>query len=991
MWQAAGKAAAAGPNHETSTKVRRPVMRGETSMAKQGAPRFGSWWFGALAALAIAAMGIAGTGHANNPPAVALSASATSITLGSSTMLTATASDRDGTVARVTFFDGANSIAQVTTAPYTYNYTPSTPGTHTITAIAVDNQLAQTVSNAVAVIVVPGGNLPPTVSLTATPATINLGAGTDLQATAADPDGSIAKVVFMSNGSAIATITSAPYEFIYSPSAAGVYNVTAVATDNGGASTTSNTVQVTVNTGGRGTGTAPTVSVTANPTTVVLGSATALSATATPQGTGVTITKVEFYNGSTLISSDTTSPYTANFTPASTGTYSVTARAYDSNGNSANSAAVTVTATSNPAATLPRITLTLSNTLFSPGGVVTLSANAAAVAPNTVSKVSFFMNGVKLADVLATPYTTPATLTNAGQYTFYAVVTDSAGQTQTTLNQVAVAQTAPAVVTSDPDVVRLLNQATFGFSQAEAARVNSLGIAGWITDQMSQPISGYPDTKYNTIQLTTSANCNTTMPNGQAYPGDSPQAVCARDQLTLAMIQRDFFTNALYAPDQLRQRVAWALSQILVTSGNEPSGDLAFAYVMSRYQNLMFNNAFGNYQTLLNQVTYSPAMGQYLTMVNNDRAPAPPTNSTRVPNENYAREIMQLFSINLVELNTDGTPILDASGNPVPTYDQNTIKEFAKVFTGYTFANSLTQTSANAKQGHYYAAPMVPYPTTNNAGHDPNQKTLLNGTVLPAGQTGKQDIDAAVLNVFMHPNTGVYIGKQLIQHLVTGNPTPAYVARVTAVFNNNGQGVRGDLAAVVQAVLLDTEARGGVKSASDFGSLREPVLSVTSLIRALNGLTDGNRLAGATSNLSQNPYFSPTVFNYYMPDTVIPNTMVTGPEFGIHTTVTAVGRANLIYALVYGGYNPDPTIPNATGTKLFLAPFEAIADNPAAMVSLLNQQMTGGQFPAALEATIVTAVNAVTVSSPPTAAERTNRARMAVYLMASSYDYQVQR
>ncbi|HTP99779.1 MAG TPA: DUF1800 family protein [Casimicrobiaceae bacterium] len=936
-------------------------------------------------------MAIAGTSHANNPPTVSLSASAMSITLGTSTTLKADAADRDGSIVRVTFFDGATVIAQVSSAPYTYAYTPATPGMHVITAIAVDNQLAQTVSNALNLAVTVGGNLPPTVSLAATLTTLTTGQTTTLTANASDPDGTIAKVVFTSNGAAVATVTAPPFTYNYQPSAAGAYNLTAVATDNGGASATSNIVQISVSDPVRGGGSPPTVSVTANPTTVVLGSATSLSATATATGANNSIAKVEFYNGSTLISTDTTSPYTANFTPSSTGTYSVTARAYDSHGVTATSTAVTVTATANPAATLPRITLTLSNTLFSPGGVVTLSANASAVAPNTVAKVSFFMNGSKLVDDTTSPYSTTATLTNAGQYTFYALVTDSAGQTQITLNQVAVAQNAPAVVTTDPDVVRLLNQATFGFSQAEAARVNSLGIAGWITDQMSQPISGYPDTKYNTIQLTTSANCTTTMPNGQAYPGDSPQAICARDQLTLAGIQRDFFTNALYAPDQLRQRVAWALSQIVVTSGNEGSGDLTFAYVMSRYQNIMFNNAFGNYQTLLNQVTYNPAMGQYLTMVNNDRAPAPPTTSTRVPNENYAREIMQLFSINLVELNTDGTPILDASGNPIPTYDQSTIKEFAKVFTGYTFANSLTQTSANGKQQHYYAAPMVPYPTTNNAGHDPNQKTLLNGTVLPAGQTGKQDIDAAVLNVFMHPNTGVYIGKQLIQHLVTGNPTPAYVARITAVFNDNGQGVRGDLAAVVKAILLDPEARGPAKTASDFGSLREPVLSVTSLIRALNGLTDGNRLAGATSNLSQNPYFSPTVFNYYMPDTVIPNTMITGPEFGIHTTVTAVGRANLIYALVYGGYNPDPTIPNATGTKLFLAPFEAIADNPAAMVSLLNQQMTGGQFPAALEPTIVTAVNAITISSPPTAAERTNRARMAVYLMASSYDYQVQR
>jgi len=217
------------------------------------------------------------------------------------------------------------------------------------------------------------------------------------------------------------------------------------------------------------------------------------------------------------------------------------------------------------------------------------------------------------------------------------------------------------------------------------------------------------------------------------------------------------------------------------------------------------------------------------------------------------------------------------------------------------------------------------------------------------------------------------------------------VSRVAAKFIDNGSSVRGDMRAVVLQILTDPEARGGTKTALDFGTLREPVLAVTALLRSLNAITDGNRLSGATANLGQNPYFSPTVFNYFMPDAKVPGTSILGPEFGIHTTVTAVGRANLVYALVYGGYAPDTTIPNATGTRLFLAPFEAIADNPAAMVSLVNQHLTGGQFPTGLESTIVTAVNAVPMSATPTNAERTNRARMAVYLMASSYDYQVQR
>jgi uncharacterized protein (DUF1800 family) len=936
------------------------------------------------------AVTVTATAVANNPPTVSLAAAPASVAVGATSVLTATPNDTDGTISKVQFFDGSTQLGQLTAAPWTFNFVPSTAGVHSLHAVAFDNLNAQGTSNVVSVTATAsGGNAPPVVSLAAAPSSIAVGAASVLTATASDSDGTVAKVEFYQGATLVSTATTAPYKYTYTGQKAGVVSFTAVATDNAGASTTSAAVNVYV-----ATNQPPTVSLASSSTSLVIDS-TPATLTATASDPDGTISKVEFYNGATLISTDTTSPYTATFTPTVAGAFSITAKAYDNQNASTTSSPVTIQVAAAPL--LPRISLSMSNTLFAPGASVTLTGTAAATATGaTVTRVSFYMNGAKLVDVTAAPYTTTVPLPNAGNYLFYAEVMDSVGQIVRTLNQKAVVQTAPAIATTDPDIWRLLNQATFGASQAEAARVVSLGIPGWINDQLTKPISGYPDTKYNRIQLTSTPDCTTTKPSGTAYPSDSPQAVCARDQLTLAMVQRDFFTNATYGSDQLRQRVAWALSQIVVTSANEP--DLSFAHVMSRYQNIMFNNAFGNYETLLRQVTYNPAMGNYLDMVNNDRAPAPPTTSTRVPNENYAREIQQLFSVGLYELKSDGTPLLDANNQPIPTYDQTDIAEFAKVFTGYTYANSLTQTTANGKQNPYYGAPMVPYPTTSTTGHDPNAKTLLGvlpnpavPTVLPAGQTGQQDIDAAVHNVFMHLNTGPFVAKQLIQRLVTGNPSPAYVARIAAVFADNGSGVRGDLAAVVKAILLDQEARGAVKTAADFGQLREPVLAVTGVVRALNGLTDGARLAGLTGNLGQQPYYSPTVFNYFMPDAKVPGTAILGPEFGIHTTVTAVGRANLIYSLVYGGFGPDTTVPDASGTKLFLAPFEAIADNPAAMVSLVNQTLAGGQFPVTLEPTIVTAVNAIAVSSPPTAQQRTDRARMAVYLMASSYDYQVQR
>jgi hypothetical protein len=382
-------------------------------------------------------------------------------------------------------------------------------------------------------------------------------------------------------------------------------------------------------------------------------------------------------------------------------------------------------------------------------------------------------------------------------------------------------------------------------------------------------------------------------------------------------------------------------------------------------------------------------MGNYLDMVNNDKT----NGTTRVPNENYAREIMQLFSIGLEELNADGTPLLDALGKPIPTYGQAEIGEFARVFTGYTYASVANPFGpATGKQNtRYYGHPMIPYPATGTTGHDTGAKTLLNGTVLAANQTPQTDVDAAVRNVFMHPNTGPYVSKQLIQRLVTGNPSPAYVGRIAAVFANNGAGVRGDLQAVVRAILLDPEARGPSKTAADYGALKEPVLMLTGLLRSLSGITDGSRLEGAANGLGQRPYYSPTVFNYFPPDHTILGTSVLGPEFAIHTTNSAVGRANLVYTLVYAGYPADGTIVDSSGTRLFLAQFEALAATPAAMVTEINKVLAGGLFPAAQEATIVTAVNSIALSSPPTAQQRTARVRMAVYLMASSYDYQVQR
>ena len=676
------------------------------------------------------------------------------------------------------------------------------------------------------------------------------------------------------------------------------------------------------------------------------------------------------------------------------GTHGVAAKYSGDIGNaSSTSATISETITGVPAPLVPKVAFTLSSTLIVAPQTVTINATATETG-GTITKVSLYLNGAKLADLAASPYTFTTAALPAGTHMIYATATDALGTVTSTLTQNVVAIAGPPpVATTDADVWRLLNQATFGASQAEAAKVVALGIGSWIDNQMVQPASGYPDTKYNVISLKSTLTCNTQDPQGKNYPADSPQAVCARDQLTLAGVQRDLFTNALTAPDQLRQRVAWALSQIAVISGNE--SDLSFAHVMARYQNIMFEEAFGNYQTLLQKITLSPAMGNYLDMANNDRA-----SGARVANENYAREIMQLFSVGLQELFDNGTTINDTDGIPIPTYDQTTIKEFAKIFTGYTYADPVSPASpATKKNPSYYAANMVPYPITANSGHETSVKNLLSYTdqgvvttgIVPANQVPPQlDLDMAVQNVFMHPNTPAYISRQLIQRLVTGNPSPAYLSRISAVFKNNGAGVRGDMKAVVKAILMDPEARGPANPDPTFGTLREPVLAITSAIRALNGITDGNRLPNAANNLGQNPYFAPTVFNYFPPDATIPGTSTLAPEFAIHTTNSAVARANLMYTLVYNGYSPDATIPNATGTRLDLSQFGALANNPAAMVTRFSEVLTGGQLDPAAQALVVTAVTAVPISATPTTAERMARAQMGAYLILSSYHFQVQ-
>jgi uncharacterized protein (DUF1800 family) len=518
------------------------------------------------------------------------------------------------------------------------------------------------------------------------------------------------------------------------------------------------------------------------------------------------------------------------------------------------------------------------------------------------------------------------------------------------------------------DAARLLEQATFGVTASDVAHVQSVGISTYLNEQLSDAPTQY--TGYSYTPHTAPAGC---VSDGSNPPDAS--SLCARAEYTPFQVQRDFFTHALNNPDQLRQRVAFALSQIMVVS----SVEIYEAYGLANYQNILLKDALGNYRTLLEDVTLSPTMGHYLDMA--DSAETNPQNGT-VPNQNYAREVLQLFSIGLVALNPDGTQQVDASGAPIATFDGATIEGFASVFTGWTYP-PLPGATSKWTNPINFAGTMVAFADH----HQPGTKALLNGYTVAANQTPEQDLVNALDNIFNHPNVGPFISRQLIQHLVTSNPSPAYVARIAAVFADNGQGVRGDLGAVVRAILTDAEARGAAPATNVFGHLREPAIFITSTLRSLGGQSDGVLLRTASSAMGQ-PIFSPsTVFSFYPPSYEIPGTQTLGPEFGIDNAATALARANFVNTVIMkGGAAPDPTVTHSTGTTVILTSLSSAANNTA-LIAQLNQTLMHGSLADDASGIILSAANtAAAGSSDPLAA-----ARAVSYLILTSAQYQVER
>ncbi len=510
----------------------------------------------------------------------------------------------------------------------------------------------------------------------------------------------------------------------------------------------------------------------------------------------------------------------------------------------------------------------------------------------------------------------------------------------------------PPVTISEAN--QFLNQATFGATLVSQQSFINTGHDAWINQEMAKATS---------LQL----------PFLQSLP--LPQF--------LFQLQTDrvdiWSRNALTGNDQLRQRVAFALSEILVVSQqgalvDAPSG-------LADFYDVLATNAFGNYRQLMEQVTLHPAMGEYLSMAGNEK-PNPALNIR--PDENYAREVMQLFSIGLIELNNDGSARLDAQSQVIPTYSQEIIEGFAHVFTGWNFAGfqrfqDAYRTTANQ------TVPMQLYPSF----HDTGSKMLLNGVVLPAGQTGEQDLSDALDNIFDHPNVGPFLAIRLIQRLVTSNPSPGYVNRVASIFNDNGSGVRGDLGAVVRAILTDDEAHPDTPMELD-GKIKEPILRLTQLWRAYDAISRSGRypIIYASIVFGQGPMQSPTVFNFFSPFFAPPgeirdNSLV-APELEIATEYQNTYVTNYMFFQTFVN-NSANTNAGDDDVLIDISEEIAAAANIDGLIDLVSDKLLGGN----ISDTLRNEIAGMLALIPET--DAAVRAAETIYFIASSPEYAYQR
>ena len=478
----------------------------------------------------------------------------------------------------------------------------------------------------------------------------------------------------------------------------------------------------------------------------------------------------------------------------------------------------------------------------------------------------------------------------------------------------------PGLGTPNLQSARLLEQAAFGPTPAAIARVKAIGISGWIDEQLAMP--------------------ETVIANPGAAGGNNA-------------VQAQFLSRLALANDQLRQRVAYALSQIIVISMNKNN----YADETAPYLQILSRNAFGNYRTLLGEIATSSQMGKYLDLANSNKPSA-----GGGANENFAREMMQLFTIGLYKLNPDGSNQLDGAGRPITDYGQAAVQQVALALTGWTYAGPRDNNWEN------FSGPLQPH----DINHDMRAKSFL-GCSLAAGQSTVSDMNATLDCVFMHPNVGPFIATRMIRSLVTSNPSPGYIQRIAAVFDNNGAGVRGDLRAVVRATLLDAEARNDSATPTS-GRLKDPLLHIISMVRALGGgIPPTAALGWSFGRTGETPLTPPSVFSFYSPLFRVPKTALFGPEFQIYTPTEAVLRGNFIWQILS---NPGSDF------VLDLSRFTAVAGDLPGLIDAVDQTLLYGRMPAAMRQSLA---NAIVAQS-----DNRSRALTALYLTTLSGFHAVQ-
>jgi uncharacterized protein (DUF1800 family) len=648
----------------------------------------------------------------------------------------------------------------------------------------------------------------------------------------------------------------------------------------------------------------------------------------------------------------------------------------------------------------PKVSISQNIAVMNPIPILSSASPMAfnAGAGSAVLTGSNFING---AQVLVNGAGVPTTFNSGGQLTanFDAtvpgdldlqVLNPSPGPATSTDLIVQVNGTPPVLSPSPQDASRFLDQATFGATDADIHTLTQIGFAAWLNQQFSAPQTLHEPVVEQSLMLN----------NPPCNAGDVTcnAALFVQNNSDEGYLQQTFWQQAMTGSDQLRQRVKYALMEIMVISSTNP----AVANMprgMANYYDVLGADAFGNFRQLLQDVTLNPMMGQFLSMQGNEGA-----NPNVDPDENYAREVMQLFTIGLYQLNPDGTQVLDSTGAPIPTYSNNDVMGLASVFTGFSWNVPGNQSDAAWSNCCMYVGPgigedILPMQSYPNH-HSTAEKSFL-GVTIPAGSNPDPagDLKIALDTLFNHPNLPPFFCRQLIQHLVTSNPSPAYVARVAAVFQNDGTGVRGNMQAVIQAILLDSEARDSAAASSNpqYGKVREALIRYTEWARAFTAQSrNGAFNLGSTEDpiygLGEMSLRSPTVFNWFAPGYVPPGTSISAaglvaPEMEMTDVSTVVGYLNYMQSAIGSNAQGGPDVFSNYSTEI------GLAATPDQLVDRINLLLMAGEMDSTLQSEILSAVNSIALPSGGQSAINAAllaRVETAIYLTMASPSYESQ-